>query len=224
MRIPLFNLLARSPLPRIEEMMKEVVACSDQLPELIEHLINQDFPAVNKTAKSISDAEGRADDAKDAVRSRMPTRLFLQVDRRDVLKLVSQIDAIADCAEDVGVLLTLRPLPVPDDLTPVLRQLVEKVMQTVHEAAALVSMTDELVESGFSGVAAETALKQTRTLSRYEHEADKLQDRCAKLLFAAEHSMPPVAVFMWTKVLNKIGDVANHAENVGDQYRLFVAA
>jgi uncharacterized protein Yka (UPF0111/DUF47 family) len=30
-------------------------------------------------------------------------------------------------------------------------------------------------------------------------------------------------VFMWTKVLNKIGDMANHAENVGDQFRLFVA-
>jgi uncharacterized protein Yka (UPF0111/DUF47 family) len=29
---------------------------------------------------------------------------------------------------------------------------------------------------------------------------------------------------MWTKLLNKIGDIANHAENVGDQFRLFVAA
>ena len=42
-------------------------------------------------------------------------------------------------------------------------------------------------------------------------------------LFKEEDAMPPAAVFMWTKVLNKIGDMANHAENVGDQFRLFVA-
>jgi uncharacterized protein Yka (UPF0111/DUF47 family) len=60
-------------------------------------------------------------------------------------------------------------------------------------------------------------------LNRAEHEADKIQDRCAKVLFKEEDKMAPAAVFMWTKVLNKIGDMANHAENVGDQFRLFVA-
>ncbi|MDH5491525.1 MAG: DUF47 family protein, partial [Myxococcales bacterium] len=60
-------------------------------------------------------------------------------------------------------------------------------------------------------------------VGRKEHEADKLQDQCAKLLFRAEDEMPPTAIFMWTKVLNKIGDMANHAENVGDQFRLFIA-
>ena len=34
----------------------------------------------------------------------MPVRLFLPVDRRDFLRLVRQIDAVANCAEDVGVL------------------------------------------------------------------------------------------------------------------------
>ena len=46
----------------------------------------------------------------------------------------------------------------------------------------------------------------------------------AKTLFRSEGELSPVAIFMWTKLLNKIGDIANHAENVGDQFRLFVAA
>ena len=153
----------------------------------------------------------------------MPVRLFLPVDRRDFLRLVRQIDAVANCAEDVGVLLTLRPYEVPEELQPLLREFVEAVMATVAGATDLVAMMDELMGSGFAGKAAEIAMAKADEIGRLEHEADKLQDRCAKALFRAEESMSPVSIFMWTKVLNKIGDMANHAENVGDQFRLFVA-
>ena len=223
MRIPLANLLVKSPLPRISDMMDEVVACVERVPALIDQLISADQAAIETMAKEISMLEGKADDAKNVVRSKMPIRLFLPVDRRDVLKLISEIDAIADCAEDLGVLLTIRPLTAPKDMETTLRLLVERVMDTVKESAKLVALLDELVESSFSGRAAEKVVAQSNTLSRMEHEADKLQDQCAKLLFAAEDDMAPVAIFMWTKVLNKIGDIANHAENVGDQFRLFVA-
>lgn len=223
MRIPLANLLIRSPLPRVGDLMTAVVECTEQVPVLIDHLISGDQAQIGEVAKNISTLEGKADDAKNLVRSKMPSRLFMPVDRRDVLKLVSEIDAIADCAEDVGVLLTLRALEVPEELKPLLKSFVERVMNTVHESAKLVDMLDDLLESGFGGRPAEYAIAQAAIVGRAEHEADKIQDQCAKILFREEDSMPPAALFMWTKVLNKIGDVANHAENIGDQFRLFVA-
>jgi predicted phosphate transport protein (TIGR00153 family) len=179
--------------------------------------------ARSQPAKEISTLEGKADDAKNAARARMPVRLFLPVDRRDVLKLISEIDAIADCAEDVGVLLTLRPMEMPDAMREPLRRFVERVLATVDESAKLIGLIDDLVEAGFAGPPAERVLEQAAILGRAEHEADKVQDQCAKVLFSEEGKLSPVAIFMWTKVLNKIGDMANHAENVGDQFRLFVA-
>ena len=223
MRIPLANLLARNPLPKVGDLMTEVIRTSDLVPTLIELLGEGDQAGVERVAKEISEMEGRADDAKNAARSKMPVRLLMPVDRRDVLKLISQIDAIADCAEDVGVLLTIRPLTLPKDMKPVLDLFVESVLGTIREAAKLIDLIDDLVESGFSGPPAEQVLEQAAILGRAEHEADKIQDQCARILFKAEESLPPTAVFMWTKVLNKIGDMANHAENVGDQFRLFVA-
>ncbi|MGB5697725.1 MAG: TIGR00153 family protein [Polyangiales bacterium] len=223
MRIPLANLLARNPLPKVGELMTQVVQTSDRVRELIELLGKGDQAGVERVAKDISVMEGKADDAKNAARSKMPVRLFMPVDRRDVLKLISQIDAIADCAEDVGVLLTIRPLTIPETMRPILNLFVERVLETIREAAKLIDLIDDLVESGFSGPPAERVLEQAAILGRAEHEADKIQDRCAKILFKEEGSMPPAALFMWTKVLNKIGDMANHAENVGDQFRLFVA-
>lgn len=223
MRIPLANLLARNPLPKVGDLMNEVIRTSDGVQELIRLLAKGDQAGVERVAKEISALEGKADDAKNSARSKMPVRLFMPVDRRDVLKLISEIDAIADCAEDVGVLLTIRPLTVPEDMKPVLDNFVESVLATIREAAKLIDLIGDLVESGFAGPPAEQVLQQAAILGRAEHEADKIQDQCAKLLFKEEDAMPPAAVFMWTKVLNKIGDMANHAENVGDQFRLFVA-
>ena len=223
MRIPLANLLARNPLPKVGDLMTEVVRTSERVQDLIELLSRGDQPGVERLAKEISVMEGKADDAKNVARSKMPVRLLMPVDRRDVLKLISQIDAIADCAEDVGVLLTIRPLTVSEEMKPFLHLFVERVLETIREAAKLIDMIDDLVESGFAGPPAERVIEQAAILNRAEHEADKIQDRCAKVLFKGEDTMAPTAVFMWTKVLNKIGDMANHAENVGDQFRLFVA-
>lgn len=223
MRIPLANLLVKSPLPRIGELMEAVQACADMLPLLVEAVVAGDSAGLDRLTKETSILEGRADEVKNLVRAELPTRLLLPVDRRDLLRLVSEVDAIADCAEDVGVLFTLRPLPVPDEMRPVLRDFVTSVMDTVAAARELVDSLERLVKAGFAGRAATEAMEQVAFISEREHEADKLQDQCTKALFRAEGELAPVALFMWTKVLKEIGDMANHAENVGDQFRLFVA-
>ena len=223
MRIPLAHLLVKSPLPRIHEQMDYVLRCSEKVPELIATLRDDDQERITVLAKETSVLEGKADEAKNTVRANMPIRLFLPVDRRDVLRLVSQIDAIADCAEDVGVLLTIRKMTLPEGMAEALTDFVARVMVAVQTAARLVDLIEPLIESGFGGRPAEEASALIAELARKEHEADKRQDKCAKALFSLEASMEPVGVFMWTKILNKIGDMANHAENVGDQFRLFIA-
>ena len=224
MRIPLANLLVRSPLPRVGDLMREVENCVACVPELIDLLVAEDRAGLERAAREVSVLEGAADRAKNEFRARMPLRLFLPIDRRDLLRVISEIDAIADCAEDIGVLLTLRDWRVPSNLEPPLREFVRSSLAVVEGVSELVGMLDDLMAAGFAGAAAETALAKADSIGRLEHEADKLQDRCAKVLFRAEDELTPVEVFMWTKLLNKIGDIANHAENVGDQFRLFVAA
>ncbi len=223
MRIPLANLIAKSPLPRVGEVMDRVVQCSELVPGLIEALVDGDQDRVRDLAKEISMLEHGADDAKNMIRGKMPVRLFMPVDRRDLLRLLSEIDRIADSAEDVGVLLTLREMVVPEEMKTLLRLFVGRVLDAVRAAADLVGLLDGLLTSGFRGRIADRAQEMIEDLARREHEADKLQDQLAKTLFRLEETMPPVALFMWTKVLNKIGDMANHAENVGDQFRLFLA-
>jgi predicted phosphate transport protein (TIGR00153 family) len=204
--------------------MDGVQECVRLVPELIDRLLAEDRAGLERLAREISELEGNADAAKNALRTKMPVRLFLPVDRRDLLRLIREIDAVANNAEDLGVLLTLRPYEVPDELRPLLREFVDGVMVVVDSAAELIGTMDQLLGSSFAGKAAQAAMAKADEIGRLEHEADKLQDQCAKALFRAEDTLSPVSIFMWTKVLNKIGSIANHAENIGDQFRLFVAA
>ncbi|MEM6960319.1 MAG: TIGR00153 family protein, partial [Myxococcota bacterium] len=223
MRIPLVNLLVRSPLPRLREQMLSVVECAEMVPELIDALTRGDHLTIVQLARDTSVLEVRCDELKNSLQANMPTRLLLPVDRRDLLKLVAQIDATANCAEDVGVLLTLRHMEVPEELTPTLKTFVDQVMDVVRTSQRLVDLIEPLIQSSFGGRPANEARAIIEELGRKEHKADKLQDQCAKILFSLEHELPPVGVFMWTKILNKIGDMANHSERVGDQFRLFLA-
>lgn len=223
MRIPLAHLLVKSPLPGIVPLMDAVVECAEGVKPLVEKLIEGDQAAVVEHAKHLSQLEGKSDKAKNNVREHMPIRLLLPVDRRDVLKLLSQIDAIADSAEDVGVLLTFRRMEVPEQMKTLLPIYVDRVLDTVHAAARLVHEMDTLLAAGFGGKPVEQAREVIKEIARKEHESDKIQDQLAKMVFQLEDELPPVAVFMWLKVLNEIGDMANHSENVADQFRLFIA-
>lgn len=199
--------------------MKAVVRCAEAVEPLLEALIQGDQVAVNAQARVVSQLEARADDMKNAVRARMPRKLFLPVARRDVLRLVRQIDSIADSAEDVGVLLTLRRMEVPEKMREPFRLMLRRILEAVGLAGELVSSLDALMAAGFRGKAAKKAETLIARLAEKEHEADKVQDQLARLVFELELS--PVAVFMWMKIIKELGDMANHAENVGDTFRLF---
>lgn len=223
MRIPIGRLFGKNPFPALGGLMQSVIACAEEVPPLIDALIAGDQNRIIELAKTVSRLEARSDTIKNELREGLPGSLFLPVDRRDLLQLIGQMDAIADCAEDVGVLLTLRPFTVPAPMIELLKSFLDAVMVTVRAAGDVIAAVEVLLQSGFAASAAERTRALIRELGRLEHEADKLQDQIAKVLFQQEGQLSAVAIFMWTKLLNKIGDMANHAENVGDRVRLFLA-
>jgi len=219
----IWNLFRKSPFGPVQEHMKRVVETAQHVTQLFEALIADDQEKVTEHARLLSKLEGEADTVKNEVRDQLPKSVFMPVARGDLLRHIGTQDAIADCAEDLGVLLTLRTMNVPDWMAPLLRDYISKVLEAVDKAADIVAELDVLVEASFGGPEADRVMKMVSELNLAEHNADKVQDQIAKQLFAHEDEMKPVAVFMWSKIFNKIGDLANHAENVGDRIRLFIA-
>jgi predicted phosphate transport protein (TIGR00153 family) len=219
----IWNLFRKSPFGPLQEHMKRVTETAHRVTHLFDALIAGDQGKVKEHARHLSQLEGEADKVKNEVRDHLPKSVFMPVARGDLLRHIGTQDAIADCAEDLGVLLTIREMPVPDWMAPLLRDYIVRVLEAVDLAGNIVAELDVLVEAGFGGPEADRVMNMVSELNLAEHNADKVQDQIAKQLFAHEDSMKPVAVFMWSKIFNKIGDLANHAENVGDRIRLFIA-
>ena len=186
MQLPFGRLLSRSPFPGIQAHMGAARTCSEMLSNLFNALASGDEHRLRDVVKEISRSEGEADALKNELRDHLPRRLFLSVDRRDLLQLIGEVDRIADSAEDVAVLLSLRTYKFPSSLRDAVLQLVEQVLDTVEKAEATLAHLELLSASGFSRRVTRDALASIARVAQAEHEADKLQDQAAKLIFGLE--------------------------------------
>ena len=219
----ILGLFTKSPFHALQNLGHQVKECAYHVPVLFGAFFEGDYERVIALAEHISHLEHEADVVKSRTRDELPKTLMLPVDRRDLIDVIASLDAIADCAEDVGVLFTLRRMEPHEQLVDPLGELIRRVMRVIDQADALIDMLPELVDAGLGGEAAERALDMIEALSRLEREADNAQDVLAKALFAIEDEITPGSLYIWNKIFNKVGDMANHAEKVGLRVRLFLA-
>ena len=220
----LTGLFARSPFGPLQEHQHKVQECAELVPALIEAAIVGDHENMRRLAREISVLEHEADTIKNRVRDQVPRSLFMPVSRSDLLNVLAAQDAIADNAEDLAVLITMREMePLPDEVADLLRQLVQKCLEVVRQSTEVVDSLGSLVHASFTGPEAQKVLKLIDELDREEHEADKIQDQLAKTFFRNEDLFKPAAIYLWMKIFNKVGDLANFAEKMTHRIRLFMA-
>jgi len=220
----ILGIFAENPFKPLKEMGHKAAECAHAVEPLFEAFFEGDYDTVRAQAKKISQLEYEADKIKDHVRDQLPKSIFLPVDRRDLLGVISSIDAIADCAEDIGILFTLREMERHEAMIEPLKLLVPQVLLAVDQAVKIIDRLEILVEVGFKGHQVADTRKMIDELGRIEHEADLIQDALAVTLFSTlGDDIPPASLFLWNKIVNKVGDLANTSEKVGARVRLFLA-
>ena len=132
-------------------------------------------------------------------------------------------DSIADTAQDIADLLLQRPMPVPDSMKQPLLELARRVERACNQAGDVISELDELVEIGFRGREASRVEDMINELGSIEGETDRLESALIQDLFRIEESLPPVTVMLWYELIGRIGNLADHAEKVGNRLRLLIA-
>ena len=210
------KLFGKSPFEPLYQHMLKVKECVDLVKPLMESFINGEQDKVEKYAKQIFKAEHKADLVKKEIRRRVPKSVFLPVARGDILRFLKEQDSIADSAEDLAALVTMRPMSVPDGLQENLKALVNKVLETYDLAMKVSSEIKILAETSFGGAEAHKVLEMIEEIKVKEWEADIAQMKVAKKLFSMEKDIDPVSIMMWTHVFKELGALANHAENTGD--------
>jgi uncharacterized protein len=219
----LWNLISKNPFAFLKEHMQKTQNCVQKIKCIFEALFSGDKEGVQNLAKKISQLEHDCDRIKQELRMQVAKSIFLPIERRDLLQVLSNMDSIADSAEDVGVLLSMRWMEMPAELRPSFELFLKKTIEVVDESAKVIFALDRLLEAGFSGPDAEEVLSRIDHIDRLEHEADKAQDQLGKKLFEHEADFSAAAIVMWIKIIDKVAKISDCAERMMNHIRLMLA-
>ena len=219
----IFSMFAKSPFKPLVSHIDLVQECVNQIIPLFEFLQARDYQKVEETSKRIEKLEHKADKIKDDIRSHLPQSIFLPVDKRDFMRLLSAQDDIADAVEDLAVLLRIKNLEIPGALNESLMDLAHHVVGAASEACRMIRELEDLLEASFGGAEAEKVEKMAQNLGAAEWEADKKQFLLAQQLFSLGDQLNAADLLLMNEVVKKLGGVADEAEKIGKTLRIFLA-
>jgi predicted phosphate transport protein (TIGR00153 family) len=217
------NLFGRSPVQPMQRHMKAAVACAREVLPFAEAMVAGDVAGMERHRDEIERLEHKADAIKNEIRSGLPRRFLMAVERRDMLDILDSQDSIADVAQDVAELAVLREMTVPETLRDALLRLVRRVIDTCEQAERIINELDELVETGFGEREVARVEEMLGELGRMESDTDEMGKSLVRELFGLENELGVSTVF-WYQWINWIGNIADHAERVGNRLRLLIAS
>jgi uncharacterized protein len=215
------RLFGQSPFPHLKEHMGKVKNCLDLILPMMEAFADNREEVVREHARQIMKIEHEADEIKNELRDHLPKSIFLPVDRRDLLALLSAQDSIPDTCEDLAVLLTLRKTTVHPSMRDSLFAYLRKSLDAAYQSVEIISELDSMLETSFGGKEAERVIEMIDNVSVLEWEADKKQYKLAQHLFELEKEINPVDIMMWFEIFKVIGNIANSAEKMAKKLRTF---
>ncbi len=219
----ILELFGKSPFRPLAEHTARVRDAVILIRPLFEAFVDADWARTEEVYQRISKLEHKADIIKNDIRDHLPRSLFMPVDRGDVLLFLRQQDRIADAAEDLGVLLTMRPTPTPPSIRDDVLELVDAVLRCAEAWFETARALPDLQEASFAGPVVERVMERIKEISDLEWEADKLQAALSKEVFRHEEELGAVSTMFWANILRVIGVVANKAESTADHLRLMLA-
>lgn len=216
----LAKLFGKSPFAPLCSHMKLVSRCMEKLSELFQILAEGNFEKLEAEAKNVSTLEHEADLTKNDIRNHLPKKVFLPFERNHFLEILAIQDGIADKAEDIAQLLTIRPLEKFDLFKDDFLTFYEKNLEAFISAEQVIKEIDELLESSFGGIEAEKVKDMVERTAFLEHEADILQHAFLKKFFAQSDDLSPPIFYLWMRLIQEVCAISDLSENLANRMRM----
>jgi predicted phosphate transport protein (TIGR00153 family) len=219
----IFNMFGPSPIRPIEQHMRKTYLCAKQLYPFFEAVLQQDWPTAFAIRDKIVAIEKEADLIKRDLRLHLPTGLFLPVGRTDLLELLSAQDRIANTAEDIAGLIVSRKMLIPEALSSLFMPFLHRCLDAAKQACKAINELDELLETGFRGSEVTIVEDMIVTLDEIEHDCDDQLAVIRHRIFELEKELTALEVIFLYKLVQWIGDLADHAQIVGGRLQILIA-
>jgi predicted phosphate transport protein (TIGR00153 family) len=223
-RVPVVRTIYKSPFEGLNKHSEKIDECVIVLKKCLYAFVDGDFERAKKYAEKVSRIEHEADLIKANTRTHLPKFVFLSVSKSDFLHLLREADSILDYAEDVAVLIAMRDTEVPKSVGKCIKKVMDKVLLTVNAHQRVSHHMNTLVEVSFGGKEREKVKRYIKQIHKYEHDSDLVEREVSKILFnMPPEELDPISVMHLLKIVDRLGMIANKAENAGDRVRAMLA-
>lgn len=212
-----------SPIKPIEKHMQKAYQCAKELQPFFQAVMQDNWDEVLSIRDKINQLEKEADVIKRELRLNLPTGLFLPVARTDILELLSAQDRIANKTQDIAGLIVGRKMKIPGSISPLFFPFLDHCLDAARQACKATNELDELLESGFRGSEVKIVDAMIVTLDKIEHESDDQLYEIRQKIFELEKTLPPLDIIFLYKLVQWIGDIADHSQTVGARLQILIA-
>lgn len=213
------KVFGRSPFIPLQMHMDKVTECVDCIPLIFESYRSHDTEAVKSLSDRISKLEHEADLIKHDIRNNLPRGIFMPVARTNLIRILNIQDGIANRAEDISVLLTFKQAGVFKGFNPAFDDLLNLSLEAFKLTRNIINELDELVETGFGGVEAESVRELVEKVEQKEHETDVCQKELLKSMLSHEDSITYGDFFLWSRIIRQVAAIADRSENLAVEIR-----
>ena len=219
----LSGIFGKSPVRPLQEHMEKVVSCVCELKPFTQAVLSGDQQGRVLHQQKIVALENEADALKKELRLHLPNSLFMPIDRRDVLEVLTMQDMVAGRARTVAGLITGRNMQIPVTMAKGYEELVLRCLDACTQAYTAICELDELIETGFGKAERERIGGLLYELDEIEQHTDEQQIVLRNELFKLEDELHPVNVMFLYKVIDSTGGIADRAQRVGSRLQLMLA-
>lgn len=220
-RAPIAEIVRRSPLEGLLQHAEKVKECISLLRGGLEAYCNEDYDKFDKLADQVSELEHEADLIKGNIRAHLPKNIFMSIDKSTFLTCLREEDAILDYAEDVGIWLKFKRTRIPEEIKKDFLEHLDRVIECVDAYEKAIQRVKIVVSGRFKNREREKVKEAIKETHRKEWEADEIERRLTRDIFKLD--LDVLSIFHLIKVVELIGEIANHTENAGDWLRVMVA-
>ncbi|MCO6040756.1 TIGR00153 family protein [Thermococcus alcaliphilus] len=208
--MPIFGGKENNVFATIDRHLDAVNSTIIKLRELVEAYLNGEVERAEALMKEVEELEREADTLRREIETMLYQGAFLPVNRGDYARLSELVDSVADAAESAAHSLILAKPKVPSDLKDEILELLDYSLRTYQLLEKAVKALNTNVDE---------AIEYAKKTEMAEEEADKIEYSLLRKVFESE-KITTFAKIIWDKVITKIGDIADRAEDASDQVLL----
>lgn len=221
------KLFAKSPFKPLIKHAEVVLETVETLERALEAWDKGEYETMREYARKVDDLEDFADKIKEEIRDSLSSKLFMPVNRGDILRYLQMQDKIADAAENTAKWLLVRdPNDTPEDLKEEVRSLIMKMSQESIKAAKLVYeaivQMDRVIESGFGEKEIEREYEIIKEIESVEHKIDELDTKFMEIIFKNSSRLEWGLGMYLLNIAKTLSNISDRAKDAAERIRLMM--